>query len=373
MWWVGGSVAMLIYLATAGAPRAASAEQVAALYGEPEVTKFKGGRAAAFSMQFDDSLESQATFAIPELNKRGLVGTFFINPGRSLHQKHREVWETVCPRFGHELANHTVHHRGAKDFEEADREIGECARYIWKLYPNKSKLRPFLGGGGTTWNIRPEQFRELMKKYYLFVGFDFKASHSALIPPEFRGRRVSESGIPAAPPRVGVSEERGNGRCVTVAEEAVREGKWAQVGFHGIGAEWISTSREHFLELVDYLAANKDKIWVATTGEVYRYCQERDAVKSIVLSAASPTGFDLSIECDNTRVETYGRPFTELYDEPLTVRVEVPASWTHFTVTQCGETKHYEALEVGTKRFAQFDVRPGDVEVRFVAEVRASS
>ncbi len=317
----------------------------ASLYGEPEVMQFKDGKPAAFSMQFDDSTLTQAKFAIPEMNKRGLVGTFFINPDSSRYQANKETWEVICPKFGHELANHTMKHTGAKDYEEADHEIGACAHLIWKLYPNESKLRPFLRGGGTTWNVSREEMQELRDKYFLFSGF-------------------------AGPRRVGICDERGTGPIKAYAKAALDEGKWGQVGFHGVGGDWISTSEENFIELLDYLVANRDKIWVATTGDAYRYWQEYEAVREVTLSQATESGFKVAIECDEEKVKTYGRPFTELYDEALTVRVRVPDSWSRFAVTQGDEEKAYEAVAVEGKPYAQFDLRPniGPATVTLSAE-----
>ena len=158
-------------------------------YGDPQVMKFKDAKSAAFSMQFDDSMETQADFAIPEMNKRGLVGTFFINPAKEQYGRRRHTWEVVCPERGHELANHTLRHKGATDYEEADREIGGCAHHIWKLYPHQSKLRPFLRGGGTTWGISQEEMRDLMDKYYLF-----RASRRTSISDEYdNGRPVVQA------------------------------------------------------------------------------------------------------------------------------------------------------------------------------------
>jgi len=313
---------------------AVEAVDASSLYGKPEVMKFKGGRPAAFCMQFDDSMDCQADFAIPELNKRGLVGTFFINPGLDRYQRHREVWEVVCPKHGHELADHTMHHQGAKDEAEADYEIGECARYIWRLYPEKSRLRPFLSGGGTTWNVSREKRGELADKYFLFSGF-------------------------TGPGRVSCADDRGTGPAIVYAQKALEEGAWAQVGFHGVGDGWIVTSREHFLELVDYLAANRDRIWVATTGEVFKYTQERDAVTSVSVSDATEDAFKVSVECAETKVKSYGQPFTALYDEALTVRVRVPAAWARFRVSQgSGGAVTADAIEVDGGRYARFDVRP---------------
>ena len=307
----------------------------ASLYGPPEVMKFKGGRSAAFSMQFDDSMHCHVEFCIPEMNKRGLVGTFFVNPGLERHQEHREVWEEVCPRFGHELANHTMHHHGAKDYADAEYEIGECSRYIWKLYPNQSQLLPHLGGGGTTWDVSREERREIEARYFLFFGFD-------------------------GPGRVSCAEERDTGHAVVYARKALEEGKWGQVGFHGVGEGWIVTSGEHFIELLDFLTENRDKIWVATTGSLYKYTQERDAVTAVALSDATEAGFHLAIECDEEKVATtYERPLAELYDEPLTVRVRVPDAWSRFSVAQgdADPTEH-ETVAMDGRRCALVDVRP---------------
>ncbi|MCK4375930.1 MAG: polysaccharide deacetylase family protein [Candidatus Brocadiae bacterium] len=300
------------------------------LYGTPQVMVFKDGKVGAFSMQFDDSMETQAEFAIPHMNERGLVGTFFVNPDKHRYRTHTETWEVICPRFGHELGNHTMRHEGAKDYEEADHEIGESARHIWKLYPNRSKLRPFMRGGGTTWNVSREQMQELMRKYFLF----------------------------RAPRRVGISDENDTGDPAAFAKEALEEGKWVLVGFHGVGGQWISCSEEGFVKLCDYLAANKDELWVGTTGDVYRYVQERDAVSKVALTDATDTGFKLAIECDEGKVNTYGVPFAELYDQPLTVSVRVPESWRRFCVEQDGEVETYDTIEADGERCARFDVRP---------------
>ncbi len=300
-------------------------------YGEPQVMEFKDGKLGAFSMQFDDSMETQAEFAIPEMNRRGLVGTFFVNPGTGRYQRTRETWEVVCPKFGHELANHTMRHEGAEDYAEADHEIGECARLIWKLYPNESKLRPFLRGGGTTWGTSREEMRELMDKYYLF----------------------------RAPRRTGLSDERGTGQDPSVfARQAVEEREWVLVGFHGVGGQWISVCEEGFIKLLDYLVANRDRLWTATTGDIYRYREEYGALSGVPLTDATETGFKVALECDESKVKTYGRPLTELYDEPLTVRVRVPKSWTRFRLTQGDRTEEREVIEVEGEPCAQFDARP---------------
>jgi peptidoglycan/xylan/chitin deacetylase (PgdA/CDA1 family) len=337
--WLG-----LLALAAAWAGPAAAAGDEAmakdALHGEPTVTQYKDGKDAAFTMQFDDSMETQADFAIPEMNKRGLTGSFFINPATERYARRRETWEVLCTKSGHELACHTMHHTGAADMEEADWEIGECARIIWKLQPGVSRLRPFMRGGGTTWGPSREDIAGLMDKYYLY----------------------------RAPRRFGVSsEEEGRGNPVRQAQKALDEGTWELVGFHGVGGQWISCTEEEFIRLLDFLVEHRDRLWTGTTSEVYKYVQERDAVSKVELADATEEGFSVSIECDPAQVKLYDLTFAELYDMPLTVRVPVPDTWQSFTVTQGdGAPQKLDVIEVDGGRAAQFDVLPnaGSAAVR---------
>jgi hypothetical protein len=332
------------------------------LYGDPQVMSFRDGKDAAFTMQFDDSMESQARIALPIMNERELVGTFFVNPAHGRYQATKEAWEDICPRFGHELANHTMHHTGAKSHEEAEYEIGECSRHIWRLYPTRSKLLPFARGGGTKWDISDEQIGELMRKYYLF-------------------RRPSRYGICDDPE----SEYYREADILAHAREAINEKTWVPVHFHGVGGEWISCSREAFVALCDFLVANRDRLWVATEGDAWKYRQEYQALSAVSLTDPTEDTFRLAIECDESRLDTFGLPVSDLYDEPLTVRVPVPDSWSRFVVVQArgrrSDVRTYDTIVVDGRRVAQFGVKPNLVPamvttVRYrtvVSSERASS
>jgi hypothetical protein len=319
----------------------------ASLYGKPEVMRFRDGKRGTVSLRFDDSMLSQADVAIPHLNKRRLVGTFFVNPALDRYKARREVWEVICPRAGHELANHTMHHLGAKTYEEAEYEIGECSRLIWSLYPERSKLLPFARGGGTTWDITDEQMRELTLKHFLFR---HRPTRSVCNDPD---------------------NEYYNSEDIDIrrhAQRAIDERVWVELMFHGIGGEWISCSEETFVSLLDFLVENQGELWVATVGDAWKYEQEYQALSDVSVSEADEAGFRIAIECDDSKLETYGLPLAELYDRPLTVRVPVPDSWGHFSVVQGADGhaagKNREAIEVDGRRVAQFDVLPGAGEAR---------
>jgi hypothetical protein len=239
-------------------------------------------------------------------------------------------------------------HAGATTYEEAEYQIGECSRYLWEIFPQQGKLLPFSRGGGTTWEISREQMRELADKYFLFR--------------HFSGRSACDDPNSQYYTREGDIDIREH------VQWAIDEGAWTQIMFHGIGGEWISYSEQAFVQLLDFLVQHEDALWVATVGDVWKYQQQYQAISDVSLSDADETGFSVAIDCDSSKLKTYGRPFTELYDQPLTVRVPVPDSWDGFVVTQGtggdASAESYEVIEVGEQPVAQFGVRAGMGPVR---------
>src|SRR5690606_27494293 len=67
------------------------------------------GRKAAVSLAYDDALDSQLDNAVPQLQKYGLKGSFYIVPAREPVRARMEEWREVA-RMGHELGNHSITH-----------------------------------------------------------------------------------------------------------------------------------------------------------------------------------------------------------------------------------------------------------------------
>jgi hypothetical protein len=276
--------------------------------GDTIVARWKYNTRGAFTMSFDDSMETHASIAMPAVIVHGLVGTWFINPGTNRHQKNRRLWEVDGPKNGQEYANHTWIHRGARSYQEADFQIGECARYIWKLRgPEASKLLAFSRGGATRWEISNLQMQELMEKYHCM-------------------RRSSEM---SARTDLGVDGDR----LVSKAREAINEGSWVAIHFHGIGGEWLSIDTKSFIQLIDYLSDNKDEVWSAGWSAAYQYIEERDnAVVDVLYQSYSRIRIRVTTDLD-----------TELYAEPLSIITEVPTGWSAVGVAQDGRSKTYYA------------------------------
>ena len=274
------------------------------LYGQPTVARFYGGAKGAVSLQFDDSMVSQLKNAVPELNKRRIRATFFINPGRDDYPPHRHEWEVELPAAGHEMANHTMHHNGAKTTTELEKEINDCSDVLDKIPGRHPRLASFGSPGGVPFDFTPNDLQS------------FLASRCLVISTEryFFDEKTKDP--------------------VDFAKQAESEGRWMQIGMHGVGGQWLSTSVPTLNRLLDHLFSHKDAVWTAPTIEVWKYIQERNAIKSLNLVTASRKGFTLDVTLDATKLRSYSHRIDELYDQPLTVEVEVPSTWTRCTVQQ---------------------------------------
>ncbi len=289
--------------------------------GQTRIAKWQGDKQAAFCMIFDDSKVTQADHAVPALIQRDLIGTFFVNPGGSQYHSRRRIWEEICPATGQELANHTMHHIGARNFTEADYEIGECARTIWQARPEgASPLLAFAGGGGTSWDITRQQWQQLLEKYHCI-------------------RRSSWSMTNAD-----------STKMISMVTQALDKGSWVSVHFHGIGGQGLSVELPDFLALLDHLVSVREKIWVAGYTAVLKYDKQRDSTAIEVLQA-SDDSIRLKLSSDLDHV---------IYDQPLTLITSVPADWKNCTVTQGDNSTVVAVKPDGT---VQFDTVPGHGEV----------
>jgi hypothetical protein len=320
---VAGGAALVIFmiLANDGDTKSVEIQNLDSIQVVTTIAEWKGDKKGAFTLSFDDSMVTQADVAVPAMLERGLVGTWFINPGKEHYQQRQHVWEQILPAASHELANHTMHHEGAKDLDEAEFEIGETARIIWSLRPTgASKLLSFQRGGATDWNLTEEEWYLLDQKYHLVHRTDSRSMTDA---------NASE--------------------MIRHAQEALEQRTWVRVHFHGIGGEWLPVEPQDFFQLLDYLVSMKEDLWIGTYGSVYKYIQERDTAQASVLEATNQL-IRLNLNADVA---------LELFDEPLTLITEIPTHWTSCKVNQAGQTNVYE-VEDG---FVQYEAVPGKGEI----------
>ncbi len=274
--------------------------------GTVKIAKWKDDKKAAVLLQFDDSTPGQATLGVPAMNKRNIVGTWYVNPGGTSFNANLDSWQNVAPSGGQELANHTLTHTGAGTYSEVVTEVGDASKIIWSIRKQSdfASLIAFNRGGGTSWNEDDlakvlEEYKNIDRQSYL-------------------GITVKALSVPS-----GSNADK----MFEIIPGAINDSIIASIHFHGIAAEdgsppmdwgnaavWIN----NFETFLDKLVAIKDDIWLTGYISVYKYIKEKEkATISIAQYSDEQYSVNLKSEID-----------TKYYNEPLTVLVYLPQTWT---------------------------------------------
>ena len=241
----------------------------------------------AVSLSFDDGHPSQLEIAIPTLNEFGLQGTFYLNPRGDDWREKLAPWRQVAAA-GHELGNHTMRHICSRGFTPLDRpwqqvrglentsldeieeDMLESERRLDELAPEQ-EVRSFgypcyldyVGEGLTRQSYVP-----LVAKYFLAGrGKGELANHPALSDIHY---------LSSFPVGGWMSGEQ----LCQMVENTATTGRWTVLTFHYFQEEpgpdapapaWKPGSVYHepnlpataFRELCAYLAANRERLWIA--------------------------------------------------------------------------------------------------------------
>ncbi len=279
--------------------------------GNAVIARWFDNRDAAISLRFDDSLASHVDYVIPVLNRYGIKATFMVNPGLERYQMHRDFWERKVPAMGHELGNHTAHHRGARTIREAEREIGEVSELIWRLYPTRSRVTVFASGGGRRclwggrqWSDAAPEYKQLVAKYNLIDLYD--GHHPA-------------TGINSRDSEVSIDKR---------LHDAINTHGHLPFVFHNIGTPTMlermralvdgfeaTCRKEQFEQFLDRLSRVRNKVWIAPLTQILKYEHEYRNAKLEMIDSGE--------HFYKYRLIAAGDP---MYDQELTVVASVATS-----------------------------------------------
>jgi hypothetical protein len=312
--------------APAGPAPATEAKPSAITSGGTSLMKWKDGKDAAFMLAFDDSCPSHLKNAIPELEKRKMIGNFYVVTGNDLwtNPARKTEWEAAAKSPYVALQNHTFLHKGAATVEEFDEDVRKCNEAIYAITPHLKNPRMIGFGqpGGVPWKITNEEINGVLAKY-----------HMANRPP-FYGPPLSIKSLP---------------ECLAVIDTALKKGEMGHLDFHGVGGDWHVTSMEWYTAILDKLDAERNRLWIADVVDWHKYVTERKGAElKETLSNEQEVRVQLGTTAD-----------PEWYDLPLTLRSKVPASWTKCSITQ-GSSQATVPVANGE---ATYDARPGKEEI----------
>ncbi|WP_395750732.1 polysaccharide deacetylase family protein [Prosthecobacter sp.] len=271
--------------------------------GDTQVLKWKDGKKAAFMLAFDDSAPSQLKNVVPELEKRKIVGNFYLVTGNGLYSALRLRWELAARSPYVAIANHTFTHKGVNNTAELEPELARCNEVLYKLKPEGKQPRLFGFGrpGGVPWKVTPQEQADALAK------------HQLCDRPPFAGPPINYKSAEAT---------------VAAVDAAIAKGEMGHLDFHGVGEDWLVTPVEWFTALLDKLESVRDQVWITDVVSWHQYVTERSTAEVKNSKAAADT-ITLELTC---------KADPALYDLPLTLSTSVPADWKKASITQGANT-----------------------------------
>jgi hypothetical protein len=235
------------------------------------------GWQAAISLTFDDGQQTQLETAIPRLEDHGFRGTFYLNPRGEDWAERLAAWQPA-QQAGHEMGNHTIVHPCSLNtgptlqswtLEKMEEDVCEAERRLDQLFPAQG-ARSFaypcyesdVGRGPT------------------------RQSYVPVIARHFPAARARGTSIRGNHPRYAdlhhlsswSGERMSKAELIGLAESCLPEGWWGIFTFHGVNQGHLPISEYDLFHLLEHLARNRSRFWVAPVIEVAHYILQADPV-----------------------------------------------------------------------------------------------
>lgn len=267
------------------------------------ILKWKDGKQAVFLLGFDDSSPSHLNTVIPELEKRKMVGNFYINPGGNWYKGQQAKWEQAVKSPYVVIHNHTLLHNGMQTVADLEVDLQKTNEIIYALTPHLKNPRiiAFRTPGGVPWKIAKPELATLLAKYHMVDR------------PWLDGPPLTMKELPP---------------ILATVDTALANGGTGFVDFHGVGGDANVAPTEWFTALLDKLDQHREQIWITDTVSWFQYQDERKKSELKVIHS-DDTQVRSSLTCSLDPA---------LYDLPPTVAVEVPPSWKECRITQGNKT-----------------------------------
>jgi peptidoglycan/xylan/chitin deacetylase (PgdA/CDA1 family) len=237
---------------------------------------------SAISLTYDDGSPSHLAIVIPEMDQRGLKGTFNLI-GNGANQN-AEAWRKAAVS-GHELASHSMHHlqpQGqSREQFKAEVEDAHIALQQLSNRPITTFAYPFAV-------VVPELSVHLEDRYVAARGGGER--------PQPCDDSVNWMSIPSFVPLTATRPEE----YQLWLKRTSGQSAWCVIMFHsieGTGWGWEPIPRKVYTDLLDSIAARKHEFWIAPFTDVASYFR---AQKIFEAAAATTTA--------NTTILTWHRP-----------------------------------------------------------------
>ena len=230
------------------------------------------GQRAAVSLAYDDALDSQLDVAIPQLDKHGLKGSFYLQLSNPAVDRRLAAWRAAAGN-GHELGNHSLFHQCSRkaaghDWVQPQRDLDttSVAQMQDQLALANTMLYAIDGRRQRTYTVPCGDTLAAGANYLPAVASSFVAI-------KVGGQAVTPSMQALDPHAVGVYAPEGlsGQQLIALVQQAAAKGTMVNFTFHGVGGDYLTTSAAAHEELLSYLAANRKLYWTDTFLNIMTY------------------------------------------------------------------------------------------------------
>ena len=243
------------------------------------------GERAAVSLAYDDAIDSQLDNAIPALDRAGLKGSFYLTLANPSLRNRLDEWRAAAAH-GHELGNHTLFHFCSAKVAghewvtpELDLDTMSAARMVAQVKLANTMLHAIDGRTERTFTVPCGDRMAQGGDYVDLVRTEFVAIKSG------SGAVIADMDT-LDPYAVGVTAPEGvtGAQLIALVQQAAQAGTMINFTFHGIGGDYITTSRQAHEELLAYLAAHRDLYWTDTFMNIMKYVKSQQAAHAATVA-----------------------------------------------------------------------------------------
>jgi peptidoglycan/xylan/chitin deacetylase (PgdA/CDA1 family) len=236
--------------------------------------KWPNGAKAAVCLTYDDALDGQLDYVIPQLDSVGLKGTFFCTGNSPCLYRRMDEWRKAATN-GHELGNHTLFHPcmgnrpdGTKfDWVKPEYDLVNysIAQLINELRTANTLLKAIDGQEVRTYGYTCSD--------YIAGGIPFTDSLKSIfsaarnegpIPESMTGYNIFKA------PSWGVIDNS-SAELIAYVNQARAKGTIAIFMFHSVGGGYLNVGVEQHRQLLEYISKNRKDFYCATFKEIMDY------------------------------------------------------------------------------------------------------
>ncbi len=235
------------------------------------------GAKAAICLTYDDGLPSHINTVAPLLDDYGFTATFYVTLNSPSLYENMEQWKALSKR-GHELGNHSVYHPCQKSLPNMDwvKSYYDLDTYsVEQMHSEIQLANSFLksldGHDAHSYAYPCSQLLAGGKSYkdsidvYVSAARGGEVNFDNLLSPN----TMDIYNVPSWAPN------ELDGDALIEYVQAVSNKKTLGVfTFHGVGAEYLTTSNKAHEALLAYLDKHRDEIWITTFKEATEYIKQ---------------------------------------------------------------------------------------------------